>query len=121
MKYGFNFSSSLRLDRCVMVCSRFHSPKLFLPPLLISILFLDILIGFHFVRSRVLRCLKHNLLSSPKINIFDSFLMIYYSKQMGRICSYFKTKKTFGLRKSYVPIYIFPYNYISIFEYIQIS
>ncbi|TQO39603.1 hypothetical protein GQ41_4284 [Arenibacter algicola] len=113
----FNFSSSVRLDRSVMVCPVSCAPHFFLPPLLNFILFLHILIGFHFVRSRVLRCLKHNLLSSPKINIFNSFLMKYYSKRVGLICSCSKTK----IPSDYAnPTYLYQYTHMCIYLYLHI-
>ena len=86
----------------------------------ITLLYLDIPPVFHFVRSRVLRCLKHNLLSSPKINIFNSFLIINYSKWVGRICYYFKIKNTFRLRRSYEHIIIYAYTHIFILTYLHI-
>ena len=117
----------MRSDRCVMVCSRFHSPKLFLPPLLIAIF------SFNYYRLSatdpvftspevgVLRCAKHNLLSSPKINISNSFFNDILLKTDGSVLFQLQNKNTFRMRKSYVHIYIYPYIYIYIYPYIVTS
>ena len=68
----------------------------------------------------VLRCAKHNLLSSPKINLFNSFFNEILLK-MGRSDLFLiKSENYMRLRKSYVPLYIYPYIYIDIFVYLYI-
>jgi len=75
-------------------------------------------IFFTSIEVGVLSCLKHNLLSSPKINILNSFLMIYSSRRVGRICSYFITK----IPSDYAnPMYLYTYTHIFILTYLNIS
>gem|GEM_PF-6615221 len=78
-------------------------------------------IFFTSIEVGVLSYLKHNLLSSPKINLFNSFFNEILLKMVRSDLFLLQNKNTFRLRRSYRPVIIYSYTHIFILTYLHIN